>query len=197
MANITTEQVKELRNSTGLSIMQCKKALEEADGDMAKAVILLQKKGAGISAKKADRVFGAGAVAAYIHTSGTIGTLLELKCETDFVAKNEEFKALAYNLAMHVAAANPIYLKMSDVPEADKKQAEEAFLKEVADKPADMQAKILENKVNAYFKERVLTEQNYIKNPEQTIQALIEAFVQKFGERTEIGRFTRFGIGEK
>ncbi len=197
MANISTDLVKELRNSTGLSIMQCKKALEEADGDMAKAIVLLQKKGAGISAKKADRTFGAGTVAAYIHTSGTIGSILELKCETDFVAKNEEFKSLAYSLAMHVAAANPVYLKMSDVPEGDKKTAEEAFMKEVEDKPVDMKAKILENKVNAYFKERVLLEQNYIKNPEQTIQALIEAFVQKFGERTEIGRFTRIGIGEK
>lgn len=197
MANITTEQIKELRDMTGLSIMQCKKALEEAEGDISKANILLQKKGAGIAAKKADRNLGAGKVAAYVHSTGNIATLVELLCETDFVAANEEFGTLAYNIAMQVAATNPQYLKMSDIPDAVKKEAEEVFIKEVEGKPADMKAKILEGKLNSYFKDKVLLEQDYIKNPEVTVNNLIESFIQKFGERTEVGRFIRFGVGQK
>jgi elongation factor Ts len=197
MVTITTEKIKELRDTTGLSIMQCKKALEEALGDMSKAIILLQKKGAGIAAKKADRNLGAGRVASYVHSNGNIGALVELLCETDFVSKNEEFGALAYNIAMQVAATNPLYLKMSDIPEATRKEAEEVFIKEVEGKPADIKAKILEGKINAYFKEKVLLEQEYIKNPEVTVNGLIESFIQKFGERTEIGRFSRIGVGQK
>ena len=194
---ITTEQVKELRDMTGLSIMQCKKALEEANGDISKANILLQKKGAGIAAKKADRNLGAGRVVSYVHSTGNIASLVELLCETDFVAKNEEFGALAYNIAMQVTATNPQYLKMSDIPEATRKEAEEVFVKEVEGKPAEIKAKILEGKLNSYFKEKVLMEQDYIKNPEVTINGLIESFIQKFGERTEIGRFTRIGVNQK
>lgn len=194
---ITTEQIKELRDNTGLSIMQCKKALEEAGGDMGKAIVLLQKKGAGIAAKKADRTLGAGKVAAYIHSNGNVASLVELLCETDFVSKNEEFGTLAYNIAMQVAATNPLYLKMSDIPEATRKEAEEVFSKELAGKPEEMKAKIMEGKLNAYFKDKVLLEQDYIKNPEVTVNGLIESFIQKFGERTEVGRFTRFGVGQK
>src|SRR3989339_629134 len=194
---ITTEQIKELRDNTGLSIMQCKKALEEVGGDISKATILLQKKGAGIATKKADRNLGAGRVVSYVHSTGNIASLVELLCETDFVAKNEEFGTLAYNLAMQVVATNPLYLKMSDIPEATRKEAEEVFSKEVEGKPAEMKAKILEGKLNSYFKEKVLLEQEYIKNPEITVNGLIEAFIQKFGERTDIGRFIRFDVGQK
>jgi elongation factor Ts len=197
MANITTELIKELRDMTGLSIMQCKKALEEAGGEISKAVILLQKKGAGIAAKKADRNLGAGRVASYVHSNGNIGALVELLCETDFVAKNEEFGALAYNIAMQIAATNPLYLKMSDIPDSTRMEAQGVFAKEVEGKPEDMKAKILEGKLNAYFKDKVLLEQEYIKNPEITVNVLIEAFIQKFGERTEVGRFTRIGVGQK
>ena len=197
MATITTELIKELRDNTGLSIMQCKKALEEAEGDIGKATILLQKKGAGIAAKKADRNLGAGRVASYVHSTGNIGTLVELLCETDFVAKNEEFGVLAYNIAMQVAATNPLYLKMTDIPEAVRKEAEEVFAKEVEGKPEEIKAKILEGKIKSYFKEKVLLEQDYIKNPEVTVNSLIESFIQKFGERTEVGRFTRIGVGQK
>lgn len=182
---------------TGLSIMQCKKALEETLGDIAKAAIVLQKKGAGIAAKKADRSFGAGRVASYVHSNGNMGALVELLCETDFVSNNEEFGALAYNIAMHITATNPLFLRMSDIPEETKKQAMEVFAKEVEGKPEEMKAKILEGKLNSYFKEKVLLEQSYIKNPEITVNGLIESFIQKFGERTEIGRFTRFGVGQK
>jgi len=197
MATITTEQVKELRDMTGVSIMQCKKALEESGGDISKAVIILQKKGAGIAAKKADRNLKAGKVAAYVHTNGNIAAMVELLCETDFVAINQEFGALAYNIAMQVAATNPQYLKMSDIPEAVRMEAEEVFAKEVVGKPAEIKAKILEGKISSYFKDKVLLEQEYIKNPEITVNGLIEAFIQKFGERTEVGRFTRIGVGQK
>ena len=194
---ITTEQIKELRDMTGLSIMQCKKALEEANGDISKAVILLQKKGAGIAAKKADRNLGAGRVAAYTHSTGNIASLVELLCETDFVSETEEFGALAYNLAMQVAATNPLYLKLDDIPATVKKEAEEVFSKEVAGKPEAIKTKILAGKLSAYFKDQVLLEQDYIKNPEVTVNSLIESFIQKFGERTEIGRFKRIGVGQK
>ena len=122
---------------------------------------------------------------------------MELLCETDFVAKNEEFGALAYNIAMQVAATNPLYLKMADIPVEVRKEAEEVFVKEVEGKPVDMKAKILAGKIDAYFKEKVLLEQAYIKNPEVTVNNLIESFIQKFGERTEIGRFARIGVGQK
>jgi len=197
MSTISTETIKELRDATGLSIMQCKKALEEANGDISKATIILQKKGASVAAKKADRTMAAGNIAAYTHTTGNVAALVELMCETDFVAKNDEFKALAYNIAMQVAATNPKFLKMEDISEAAKTEAREVFDKELAGKPEEMKAKIMEGKINSFFKDRVLMEQEYIKNPEVTVRGLIEGYVQKFGERIEVGRFVRFGIGEK
>ncbi|MEI6528189.1 MAG: elongation factor Ts [bacterium] len=194
---ISTETIKELRDATGLSIMQCKKALEEANGDMQKATIILQKKGASVAAKKADRTLGAGKVASYAHSTGNVASLVELMCETDFVAKNEEFQKLAYDIAMQVAATNPAFLKMEDIAEDTKNQAKEVFEKELAGKPEEMKAKIMEGKINSYFKDKVLLEQEYIKNPELTVRGLIEGYVQKFGERIEVGRFVRIGIGEK
>ena len=148
---ITTEQIKQLREETGLSIMQCQKALEEAGGDKAKAIELLKAKGAEIAGKKSDRTLGAGSVVSYIHSGETIGVLVELLCETDFVSKNPEFKAVAKEIAMHVAAMNP-----DDTAE--------------------------------------LLGQPFIKDPGLNISDLINNTVQKFGERTEIGRFTRFSI---
>jgi elongation factor Ts len=189
---ITTEQVKELRDRTGLSIMQCKKALEEAHGDIEKAIIILQKKSGEVASKKSGRTLGAGAIASYIHGAGAVGAIVELSCETDFVAKNEEFKALAYDIAMQVAATDPQFLKMEDITPDSKKAAEEVFAAEVKDKPEDMKAKILEGKLNAYFGEQTLMEQPFIKDPEKKIKDLITGATQKFGERTEIRRFVRF-----
>jgi elongation factor Ts len=196
MADITAAQIKELRDETGLSIMQCRKALEEAGGDKEKARILLQKKGGEIASKKGDRALGAGAIAAYIHASGTVGAMVELSCETDFVAKNPEFKQIAYDIAMHVAAQSPSYLKREDISEADRTKAIAALQGEVESKPEAMKAQILEGKVASYFADKVLLEQAYIKNPEQTIQDLVNGAVQKFGERTEIRRFARFSVSE-
>jgi len=194
--NITTAEIKALRDETGLSIMQCRKALEEAGGDKEKAKILLSKKSGDIASKKGDRTLGAGTIAAYIHASGNIASMVELSCETDFVSKNEEFKALAKDLAMQVAATNPAFLKREDIGEEERSKAAEAFKGEVEGKPEEMKEKILTGKVDAYFAEKVLLEQPFIKNPDQKIQDLINGAVQKFGERTEIRRFARFSVSE-
>lgn len=191
---ITTEQVKSLRDQTGISVMQCKKALEEAGGNMEKALIILRKKGEDIAAKKSDRTLGSGVVAAYIHGNGSVGAMVALSCETDFVAKNEEFKALAYDIAMHVAALNPEFLKVMDISEDAKTKAREVFRKEVEGKPAAIHDKIMQGKLGAYFGEKTLLEQPFIKNPDLTISDLIQAGIQKFGEKIEVARFTRFNV---
>lgn len=194
---ITTEQVKKLRDQTGISIMQCKKALEEAEGDFDKAVVILRKKSGEISAKKGDRTFKAGIVQAYIHSNGTVGTIVELNCESDFVANNEDFKSLARDIAMHITATNPKFIRKSDITEADTKVAKEVFEAEVKGKPEEVRAKILDGKLNAYFAEMVLMDQPFIKNPDVTIQALIDFAVQKFGEKMALTRFERFKVLEQ
>lgn len=191
---ITTDEIKKLRDVTGISVMQCRKALEEANGDFDKAIVILRKRGAEVAAKKADRTLGAGVVSSYIHATGSVGTMVELYCETDFVSGNEEFKRLAYDIAMHIAASNPEFLKSEDVTEEAKNLAKEVFLKEVAGKPEAMKEKILEGKLQSYFSERVLLEQPFIKNPEFTIKTLVDNAIQKFGEKIEIGQFVRFSI---
>jgi len=191
---ITTEQIKELRDATGISVMQCKKALEETGGDMEKALIALRKKGGDLAAKKADRTLGAGTVASYIHSNGTVGSMVILSCETDFVAKNQEFKALAYDIAMHVAALNPEYLKSEEIPEESKTKAMEVFASEVSGKPAAIKEKILQGKLAAYFGEKTLLEQQFIKNPELTVKGLVDSGVQKFGEKIEVTKFARFSV---
>jgi elongation factor Ts len=191
------DQIKELRDRTGISVMQCGKALEEAGGDVEKALIILRKKGADAASKKQDRELGAGIVKSYVHSTGAVGTLVELRCETDFVAKNPEFPMLAYDIAMHIAATNPTFLKKEDISDEAKNLAKEVFIKEVADKPADMQEKILEGKLDAYFRDKVLLEQPFIKNPDMSIQNLIESAIQKFGEKIQIGKFVRFDVSGK
>jgi elongation factor Ts len=192
---ISLDQVKELRDETGISVMQCRKALEEAGGDKEKALILLRKKGAEISAKKSDRSLGAGIVSAYIHSNGLIGSMVELACETDFVAKNEEFVKLAHDIAMQISATNPEFRTMDEIVEADKAKAKEIFAEEVIGKPEELKEKILQGKLDAYFKERVLLDQPFIKNQDLTIRQLIDGFVQKFGERIEVSRFSRYNVG--
>jgi elongation factor Ts len=194
---ITTEQIKELRYMTGVSIMQCKKALEEAGGDIKKAIVILQKKSGEISAKKGDRTFKAGTIQSYIHANGNVGTIIELNCESDFVSGNEEFVTMARNIAMHITATNPKFLRNEDVTEEDKKAAKEVFEAEVKGKPEGVRKTILDGKLNAYFAEMVLMDQPYIKNGEITIQQLIDQAVQKFGEKMAVGRFKRFKILEE
>lgn len=205
---ITTELIKQLRDKTGISVMQCKKALEEVGGDIEKAVVFLQKKSADIALKKGDRTLGAGIVSSYIHSTGTVGTMIELLCETDFVAKNEEFRQLARDIAMHTTATNPQFLKMEDIDEHSQALATEMLSKELEGLPParagrvqagsgeEMKVKILEGKLLAYWSERVLLNQQYIKDPTLTITNLLQTAIQKFGEKIEIGKFTRFSIKE-
>lgn len=192
---ITTDQVKALREKTGVSVMQCKKALEEAGGDTEKALLLLKKRGAAIAEKKADRSLGAGVVAAYVHANGQMGALVVLSCETDFVARNEEFQTLAHDIAIHVVASNPEYVSSSDIAPDAKERARAAYAEEVAGKPAHLTEKILQGKLDAFFAERVLLTQPFVKNPDQTVNQLIESAVQKFGERITVSRFVRFTVG--
>jgi elongation factor Ts len=193
---ITTEQIKDLRDQTGVSVMQCKKALEEAGGSIEKALVILRKKSGDMASKKADRTFGAGTVQAYIHSTGNVGSVVVLMCETDFVSGNKGFKSLARDIAMHVTASNPKFLKKEDITEEARNIAKEVFIKEVEGKPKEMQDKILEGKLNTYFAEMVLLDQPFIKNPELTIQALIDSAMQKFGEKIAIAKFSRFGLFE-
>lgn len=192
---ISLDQVKELRDKTGISVMQCRKALEDAGGDEEKALILLRKKGAEISAKKGDRTLGAGIISAYVHSNGLIGSMIELSCETDFVAKNEEFVKLAHDIAMQISATNPEFKTMDEIVESDKTKAKEIFAEEVVGKPEELKEKILQGKLDAYFKERCLLDQLFIKNQDITIRQLIDGFVQKFGERIEVSKFSRFCVG--
>jgi elongation factor Ts len=193
---ISVETIKELRDQTGISIMQCKKALEEAGGDIAKALVILRNKSGELAGKKSDRVFHSGTIQAYIHSNGNVGTIIELLCESDFVSNTDEFKTLARDIAMHVTATNPKFLSKDDITEADKKTAMEVFEKEVAGKPEAVKAKILEGKMSSYFSEMVLLDQPYIKNPELTVQALVNNAVQKFGEKMAVGHFKRFKVLE-
>jgi elongation factor Ts len=196
MPAITTDQVKALRDQTGISIMQCKKALEEAGGDAEKALVILRKKSGEISAKKTDRTFKAGLIQAYIHSNGVVGTIVEFNTESDFVANNEEIKTLARDIAMHITASNPKFIKKEDITEADVATAKAVFEEEVKGKPADMREKILQGKLDTYFKDMVLLNQPFIKNPDITIQGLIDQAVQKFGEKMAVSRFKRFKVLE-
>tara|TARA_B100000745_G_scaffold89159_1_gene56009 strand:+ start:14541 stop:15065 length:525 start_codon:yes stop_codon:yes gene_type:complete len=174
--------------------MQCKKALEEAGGDIEKAKIALRKISAQVAAKKADRDLGSGAVQAYIHAGNSVGAVAVLACETDFVAKNEEFVKTAYDIAMHVAATAPEFVSREQVTEEVTAAARAVFEEEASDKPEDMRAKIVEGKIDAFLKEKVLLEQPFVKNPETTIRGLLEEATQKFGERVEVAEIARFSV---
>jgi elongation factor Ts len=193
---ITTATIKQLRDRTGVSIMQCKKALEETGGDMDKAVMLLQKKSAGIAEKKKDRILKAGVIEAYVHSTRQVASMVELLCESDFVANNEEFRKIARDIAMHASATNPQFLKLEDIDENSMAMAKEMLEKEIGDKPADIKAKIMEGKLDAYWSERVLLEQAFIKNPDLKIKDLITGAVQKFGEKMELSRFVRLSVSQ-
>jgi elongation factor Ts len=175
--------------------MQCKKALEEAEGDTEKAILLLRKKSGDVASKKAERELGAGTIASYVHSNKSVGAIVVLSSETDFVSKNEEFQKLAYDIAMHIAATNPPYLHREDVPEIEMDKVIEVLKNEIPkDKPAEMQEKILQGKIDEYLKSQVLLLQPFIKDETQTIAQLLQTAVQKFGERTEVAKFARFSV---
>jgi len=192
---VTMDQVKELRDMTGVSVMQCKKALEEAQGDKDKAIEILKRKSKDIAGKKGDRTLGSGTIQSYIHLGGAVGSMVLLSSETDFVSKNEEFKKLAYDIAMHIAAANPEFVSREEVSEETVNDLKKVFEEEAkASGKTDpaVKEKVVLGKLNTYFAERALLEQPFVKNGDVTVGALVDEAVQKFGERIEISRFARF-----
>lgn len=191
---ITSADIKALRDETGISVMQCKKALEEANGDMEKARIILKKKRSEAAEKKSDRELGAGAVGVYTHNTNEVAAMVLLACETDFVSKNPEFVELAREIAMHVAAMNPKYIKREEVDAAALEKAREVFTEEIQDKPADMQEKIMEGKLASYFKDQILLEQPFVKNPDTTIGEMVSGAVQKFGENVSVAEISRLAV---
>ena len=186
--------IKALRDQTGISVMQCKKALEEAEGDMDKAVIILKKKRSEAADKKSDREIAAGTVGMYLHNTHEVAALVKLGCETDFVAKNEAFVQLANDIAMHVAAMAPKYLVRTEISDEMITKAKEVFQTEMVGKPADMQEKIMEGKLASYFKEQILLEQPFVKNPDTTIGEMVTGAIQKFGENITVSEVTRLSI---
>ena len=198
MAEITAALVKELRERTGAGMMDCKKALSATDGDLEKAIDFLREKGLAAAAKKAGRVAAEGLVEAYIHGGGRIGVLVEVNCETDFVAKTDAFKELVKDIAMHIAATNPSYLKREEVPTAELEH-EQAVLAEQARnecKPDKIIEKMVAGRIEKYYKEVCLMEQPFVKDPDKTISDLITESIAKIGENISIRRFTRYQLGE-
>lgn len=198
MAEITAALVKELRERTGAGMMDCKKALSATDGDLEKAIDFLREKGLAAAAKKAGRVAAEGLVEAYIHGGGRIGVLVEVNCETDFVAKTDAFKELVKDIAMHIAATNPSYLKREEVPTAEFEH-EQAVLAEQArneGKPEKIIEKMVAGRIEKYYKEVCLMEQPFVKDPDKTISDLITESIAKIGENISIRRFTRYQLGE-
>ncbi len=195
---ISPSQVKELRERTGAGMMDCKRALEEAAGDMVRAAEILRERGQAAAAKKAARHAGEGLVTSYIHPGGRVGTLVEVNCETDFVARTDAFSELAHNLAMHVAAANPRWVRREDVP-APVVAEERARLRREAEregKPAHVVEKIVEGRLDRFYRETCLLEQPYVRNPDQTVDELIQEHVARLGENIRVRRFARFERGE-
>ena len=193
---ISAELVKELREKTGASIMECRNALVEAKGDFEKAVENLRKRGKEKAAKKADRATAEGVVVSYIHSNKKIGTMVELLCETDFVAKNSEFQELAHDLAMHIAATNPKYLSFENVDEKEKSEYEKFAREEFSseNKPTEILEKMVSGKVKKHFDEISLLSQPFVKNPDATVGDLIKEKIAKIGENIQVGNFVRFEV---
>lgn len=194
---ITAALVKELRERTGLGMMECKKALTETNGDLEKAITFLRKKGIAKADKKASRVASDGLVGSYIHMNGKLGVLVEVNCESDFVARNEEFQGLVKNIAMHIAASDPKYVASEDVPESileEEREISRAQFKD-SNKPPQIVDKIVEGKLNKFYKEVCLLHQPYIRDDKMTILDLIKSYIAKFGENIKVSRFTRYELG--
>ncbi len=198
MAQITAAMVKELREATGSGIMDCKKVLAEADGNMEKAVELLRKKGLAKAAKRAGRSTSEGIIYSYIHTGAKLGVLVEVNCESDFVAKTDDFKQFAKNIAMHIAAANPVGLNPEDVDPEIVEKEREIFRAQMLEegKPENIIDKIVDGKIEKFYKEVCLMSQQYVKDPQKTISEVLQETIGKIGENIQIKRFARFQIGE-
>jgi elongation factor Ts len=197
MAAINAELIKELRARTNAGIMDCKEALQEADGDLEKAVDHLRKKGLATALKRAGRETSEGVINSYIHAGGRIGVLVEVNCETDFVAKTDEFRDLVKNLAMHVAATKPLGIGREDIPEEILRREEEIYRAQAREmgKPEKILDKIVQGKMEKFYKESCLLEQQYVKDTDLTVQDLIHDMVAKTGESISVRRFTRYQLG--
>lgn len=194
----SVQKVKELREKTGAGIMDCKRALSETNGDMEKAVESLRQKGLAAAQKRAGKAASEGAVYSYIHAGGKVGVLLEVNCETDFVAKTQGFLSIVKDIAMHIAALNPLYVRRQDVPEEvmlSEKRIYEAQAK-ASGKPENVIAKMAEGKLEKYLKEVCLLEQPFIKNPDTTVEGLLVETIAKLGENISVRRFVRYRVGE-
>jgi len=193
---IDPKTVKELRDRTNAGMMDCKRALTEASGDLAKAEVILRTKGIASASKKASRVAKEGIVASYIHLQGKVGVLVEVNCETDFVAKNENFRAFVKDITLHIAAAHPLYVSRDDVPGALIEAEREIYKGQVKGKPEAVMNKIVDGKLEKFYSTVCLLEQGFIKNPDQTIRELVSAKIAELGENIVIRRFTRYLVGE-
>jgi len=196
MTNITSQMVSDLRQRTNAGMMDCKKALSEANGDMERAATILREKGITKAASKADREAKQGIIDSYIHLNGVIGVLLQLNCETDFVARTDDFKALSKDICMHIAASNPLFVSKEDVPENELEKEKEILKKQVLaeGKPEKIVDKIVEGKINKYYEDVCLLEQAFVKDPDKKIKDLISEAIAKIGENITVGRFARFGF---
>jgi elongation factor Ts len=195
MAEITAEIVNKLRQKTNAGMMDCKKALTEAQGDIEAAETILRKKGITKAEGKADRATKEGVIASYIHMAGRVGVLIEVNCETDFVAKNENFQALVKDLTLHIAAANPAYLSREEVPADLVAKEREIAAEQMKGKPANVVDKIVDGKMGKFYADFCLLEQGFIKNPDTTITELIKAKIAELGENIVVRRFTRYAVG--
>ena len=198
MAEISAQMVKELREKSGAPMMDCKKALAEANGDMEQAMIVLRKRGMASAAKKAARTTSEGVVTSYIHAGGKIGVLLEVNCESDFVARTTEFQTLVHDIAMHIAAVDPRYIRKEDVTASDLEREKDIYRAQAAatGKPAPVVEKIVEGKMGKFYEEVCLLEQPFIKEQSVTISQLIATVIGKLGENISVRRYARFKVGE-
>ena len=199
VSEMKPDEIKELRRITGAGMLDCKKTLVETNGDVNKATDTLRKKGLAVAAKKSARTASMGLITSYIHLGGKVGVLVEINCETDFVAKTEEFKDLTKEIAMQIAAASPLFVKQEDVPEEDlsrEKEIQLDRLKQEGDKPENILEKIVEGRMKKYFSEICLLEQAYIKDDSKIIQDVLNDTIAKLGENIVISKFARFQIGD-
>ena len=198
MTTISATMVKQLRETTGAGMMDCKQALVECDADVDKAVDFLRKKGLATAQKRAGRAMTEGTMQSYIHMGGKLGVLVEVNCETDFVAKNEDFLAFTKNIAMHIAASNPLGIRPEDVPEDVINREKDIYHAQALemDKPENVIPKIVEGKMNKFFKDNCLLNQPYVRDPELSVEDLLNELIAKIGENISIRRFVRFQTGE-
>ena len=197
MAEISAKIVMALREKTNAGMMECKAALKEADGDLEKAETILRKKGTIKAEKKADRQTKEGIIASYIHMAGRIGVLIEVNCETDFVARNENFQAFVKDVSLHIAASNPRFLTREEISEDLIAKEREIALDQIKGKPAEIAEKIVQGKIDKIFSEQCLLEQAFIKNPDQTVGDYVKSKISELGENLVVRRFVRYAVGEE